>query len=107
MAVGLAPGHRPAAGTPVLLRPQELFLLDVRRAGTGAVCALPPLQHRAGGLAAVDRDRARLPSRRPAVPMPAADRGPDTAAQTADGAGGAGPGPAGAGGGRVRLPQGL
>ncbi|MFJ6529993.1 hypothetical protein E4U91_28305 [Streptomyces lasalocidi] len=60
--VGLAPGHHPAAGAPVLLRPQELFLHDLRRAGTGTVRALPPFQHRAGGLAAVDRDRARRPS---------------------------------------------
>lgn len=100
-------GSWSAAGAPVLLRPKELFPHNVCRAGARSVRAVPPFQHRAVGLATVDRGRSRRPSGCPAVPTSAADRGPDAAAQAADGASGGGPCPAGVGGGRVRLPQGL
>ncbi|MGP3949586.1 transposase family protein [Streptomyces sp. 7N604] len=50
---------------------------------------------------------AGRPSGRTAVPPPAAGRGPDPAAQVAEGPAGAGSRSAGAEGGRVRLPQGL
>jgi hypothetical protein len=57
-ALRFSPGHSPAAGPPVLLRPEELFPQDVRRAGARPVRAAPPLQHRIDRLAGLSRSNS-------------------------------------------------
>ncbi|RKE04987.1 hypothetical protein BX266_0027 [Streptomyces sp. TLI_171] len=95
-----------AARAPVLLRPRPLRAADVRRAGPGAERASPALPHRAEGVAACRRHRARRPRGRAAVPQAQRRGRPHPTPRSAGSTRRAGAGAAGARRRRVRLPPG-